>query len=149
MLACLARHELNTLKRPQAGLSNISAVLHSNSGLVPLAARNYTLRHENGTVLNGKTDAEGYLEHRDVTVGDYVLEIDGIKSYVPTVSNPSERLPIRVRGYYLIHKCENRGLKKEVLRPETEDDDVTDEANEDDWESLDETEGDVISEEGE
>ena len=107
MERCVSRHCENTLSQTPPELSNISALLFSNSGLVPLAKRPYELRHPDGTVLTGTTDPDGYLEHRDVPVGDYALEVDGIAGSVPTVRDPKERLPLRVRGYYLIHRLES------------------------------------------
>src|SRR5258708_125788 len=106
MLHCVARHCITTLTQPPAYLSNISPVLFTNSGLVPLRQRPYELQSPDGTVLKGRTDGDAYLEHRDVPAGDYVLRIDGISGWVPTIRNSQERLPIRVRGYYLVHRPE-------------------------------------------
>ena len=97
----IARGDTNTLNVIPPPLSNISALLYSNSGLVPLSNRKYTLQLEKGEILEGATDEKGYLQHLDVPSGDYTLVIDDVISVVPTVADPDERLPIRVRGYYL------------------------------------------------
>jgi len=87
-------------------LAHLSAILHSNSGLVRLADRPYVLSLAQGPVLPGRTDGDGLLQYRDVPVGDYQLEIDGVRGSVPTVSNPAEQLPIRIRGYYIVPSVE-------------------------------------------
>src|SRR4030042_6266461 len=98
----VARRGSNTLKPVPAPESNISAILHSNSGLVLLADRKYSLRLGDGKPLEGTTDENGYLQHLDVPPGDYTLTIDGVKAIIPSVANPNERLPIRVRAYNLV-----------------------------------------------
>jgi hypothetical protein len=105
----ISKRNPNTLNIAPPALSNISAMLYSNSGLVPLADREYTLQLGDGKKLHGKTDAEGFLQHLDVPAGDYDLAIDGVKWVVPTVANPEERLPIRVSNYYLIPGNEEEG----------------------------------------
>jgi len=132
MLHCLARHCVNTLTQPPAELSNISAVLFSNSGLVPLRNRPYELQSPDGTVLKGTTDGDAYLEHRDVPAGDYVLRMDGISGWVPTTRNAQERLPIRVRGYYLVHRPEQASSAE---RPKVSS--STPAEDEENWEPLD------------
>jgi hypothetical protein len=90
---------------PQNPLHNISAVLHSNSGFVPLAGRAYKLQLGEGEALEGTTDEKGYIQHKNVPMGDYTLTIDEVESIVPTVANPDERLPTRVAGYHLLDGC--------------------------------------------
>jgi len=111
-------------------LSNISAVLYSNSGLVPLANRKYTLQLDKGKILKGTTDAEGFLQHLLVPPGDYTLLIDDIKSVVPTVQDPNERLPVRVRGYLF-----EGNIEENVEDYSDYEEDLEDEVG---WEELEE-----------
>ena len=138
----------NTIRMPSPLLSNLSAVLFSNSGLVPLKNRLYTLRLDNGPVISGTTDHEGYLSHQDVPVGDYLLEIDGVRAYVPTISNPDARLPIRVGGYFLIGESDDESCQERVTFEETSEETSADEleeeapednSDEEEWEDLTDT----------
>jgi len=127
----VARRGPNTLKPVPEPVSNISAILHSNSGLVLLANRKYSLRLGNGKPFEGTTDENAYLQHLNVPPGDYILMIDGIKAIIPTVANPNERLPIRVRGYNLVQA--DIGAQKEEQGGE-------DDQEEDSWEPLEQSE---------
>ena len=116
-------------------LSSISAVLYSNSGIVPLANRKYSLQLEKGEILKGKTDTEGYLQHLNVPPGDYTLIIDNVKSVIPTVADPNERLSIRVRGYFF-----TEGDQERESVDFYEDEGNLEEG--DDWEDLEENDKD-------
>ncbi|MDH4267529.1 MAG: hypothetical protein OEW45_18030 [Deltaproteobacteria bacterium] len=131
----VARRGHNVLKQVPTPLSNISAVLYSNSGLVPLANRKYTLQLGKERTLAGKTDEKGFLQHLDVPPGDYTLMIDGVNSVVPTVANPDERLPLRVGGYNLLPA--DVVLKEEGSEDEEDEEEETAEAE---WEDLEEGE---------
>ena len=131
----VARNSTNTLRiNPRVG--HISAVLYSNSGMVPLKERPYKLALEGGPDLSGTTTAQGEITHTAVPIGDYLLEIDGSRCFVPTVVEPDEKLPIRVRKYYLVPEQEPPG-RPESAGPEAEDLDT------DDWEDLDLTPSDT------
>jgi hypothetical protein len=127
----VARRGPNTLKPVPAPISNISAILYSNSGLVLLANRKYSLRLGDGKPLEGTTDENAYLQHLNVPPGDYTLTIDSVKAIIPSVANPEERLPIRVSGYKLI---EGDAGSEEEQQEQEEDEE------EDLWEPLEQTE---------
>lgn len=109
----VARNNINVLNTTPTQLSNISAVLYSNSSFVPLVNRKYTLQLSKGEILEGKTDQEGYLQHLDIPAGDYDLVIDRVEWTIPTVADPDERLPIRVKEYYLVPKDDEQGEEDE------------------------------------
>lgn len=128
--AAIARHAENTLRPIPTPVSNISAVLYSNSGFVPLVNRKYTLQLGNGEILKGSTDGQGFLQHLNIPPGDYTLMIDGVQSFVPTVVNPNERLRIHVRGYRLV-------IGDIGDNAEEYDEDIEDDLAENEWEDLD------------
>jgi hypothetical protein len=125
----VARNSANTIRvDPRVGY--ISAVLYSNSGMVPLKERPYKLAREGGPELSGTTTAEGEIAHAAVPIGDYLLEIDGSRCYVPTVLEPDEKLQIRVRKYYLVPEQEPP-RQPESGRSQDEDPDTSD------WDDFD------------
>jgi hypothetical protein len=125
----VARNSTNTVRvHPRVG--HISAVLYSNSGMVPLKERAYKLAREGGPELSGKTTAEGEISHAAVPIGDYLLEIDGSRCYVPTVVEPDEKLRIRVRKYYLVPEQEP---ERQSTLPDSQEEDL----DTSDWEDLD------------
>ena len=132
----IARGDTNILNDRPPPLSNISAVLHSNSGLVPLPNRKYILQLDK-KILEGTTDEKGYMQHLDVPPGDYTLVIDDVMSVVPTVADPDERLPIRVRGYYL-----TEGTDEEESYGDSDEEDYDEDLEdiENEWEDLEDIE---------
>ena len=121
-------------------MSNISAVLYSNSGLVPLVNRKYTLQFGKEETLEGTTDDEGYLQHLSVPPGDYTLTIGEVTCFVPTVADPNERLPIRCRGYLLVQEDEETQSEfdEEDQQPIDKDDEREEDEAFEEWEDLDE-----------
>jgi outer membrane protein OmpA-like peptidoglycan-associated protein len=79
------------------GTSQISLCLVSNSASVKLANEPYRL-HVEGATLEGTTDAEGCLEHKELPPGDYVLEVLGTSTVVPTQPTDEARCLHMVRG---------------------------------------------------
>ncbi len=86
----------------QAGDCVVSLVLVSNSGNVVLSNRKYELRIENGPVLQGKTDADGFLEHTGLPAGDHTLVVDGCESRVGATPPDCTRRRHMMAGYVLI-----------------------------------------------
>jgi hypothetical protein len=129
----VSRHELNTLRQEEPVISHLSAVLFSNSGIVPLSNRPYELSF-GGEILQGTTDGDGYLQHELVEPGDWSITIDGVQGYVPTVADPEERLAVRIKGYMIVHEVPEQAV---VHEDEEDEDDPDDE----DWEPLDEEGG--------
>ena len=86
------------------GLGNciVSVVLVSNSGNIVLGNRPYQLKIENGSVLEGKTDSEGFLEHMGVPAGDHTLVVDGCESRVGATPPDCTRRTHMMAGYVLI-----------------------------------------------
>ncbi len=78
--------------------SQISIVLRSNSGAVPLAKLPYRLVTEDGPDLAGTTDKNGLIAHPHVAPGDYVLVLNGTTTdiAIPTVPQDIKRVPLRV-----------------------------------------------------
>jgi outer membrane protein OmpA-like peptidoglycan-associated protein len=86
----------------QAGECVVSVILMSNSGNVVLSNRKYELRIENGPVLEGKTDADGFLEHKNLPAGDHTLVVDGCESRVGATPADCTRRQHMMAGYVLI-----------------------------------------------
>jgi outer membrane protein OmpA-like peptidoglycan-associated protein len=80
----------------------VSVILVSNSANVVLANRPYELHIENGPVLEGKTDSEGFLEHTGVPAGDHTLVVDGFESRVGATPPAYRRRRHMMAGYVLI-----------------------------------------------
>jgi len=84
-------------------LSHISVLLRSNSGAVALSNVSYCIRISENRILEGKTDKDGLICHKNIPAGDYLLELNGVKTdvYVPTLPRSIERCAIRVPGNFL------------------------------------------------
>jgi hypothetical protein len=80
----------------------VSVILVSNSANVVLANRSYELRLENGPVLEGKTDSEGFLEHTGIPAGDHTLVVDGCESKVGATPPTCRRRRHMMAGYVLV-----------------------------------------------
>jgi outer membrane protein OmpA-like peptidoglycan-associated protein len=80
----------------------VSVILMSNSGNVVLSHRPYQLKIENGPVLEGKTDSEGFLEHAGLPAGDHTLVVDGCESRVGATPPDCTRRIHMMAGYVLI-----------------------------------------------
>ena len=123
-----AEADLADLDRP--GNCIVSVFLLSNSGNVVLGNRPYQLRIENGPVLEGKTDSEGFLEHTGLPPGDHTLVVDGCESRVGATPPGYTRLPHMMAGYILIEGDDDLGFTEadDAAVDGDTDDDVPDDA---------------------
>lgn len=80
---------------------HISLLLRSNSGCVPLAKRKYKLTISEQRVLEGTTDEDGLVQHGDIPPGDYKLEIEEHKTFVPAIPVFRTRREHQVEGFML------------------------------------------------
>ncbi len=95
--------ELETGKRYRVTVSHsghLAAVLRDETGKVPLAFRNYSVRGDTFSAA-GVTDGEGALHHPGIPDGEYDLVIEGLSVRLKTVENPDEGPVIPVKGIRL------------------------------------------------
>jgi hypothetical protein len=81
---------------------HISLLLRSNSGCVPLANRKYKIKISPERTLEGTTDAQGLVQHDDIPAGDYELEIEKHKTFVPATPVFRSRREHQVEGFFLL-----------------------------------------------
>ena len=105
--ACRFYHRLSS-KSPCEQLlqltgAHISVMLRSNSGAVPIASAKCRVFLDDGRVLEGQTDADGFIQHEDVPPGDYELEVNGKKvgPLVPTIPKHLDRRILRLPEFFL------------------------------------------------
>lgn len=82
------------------GTSQITYLLRSNSGCIPLANLRYRL-DVGSRVIEGRTDGDGLIAHHDLLPGDYELEIQGVKSVLGTLPDGAEPPLHEVRGFFV------------------------------------------------
>ncbi len=80
--------------------SQITYLLRTNAGTVPIAGRRYRLVMP-GETITGETDADGLIAHYDLPPGDYHLDLDGWTTVLPTLPTGSVPIAHAVRGFYL------------------------------------------------
>lgn len=108
---------------------------------MPLADKAYKIFVGSDRTLEGSTDADGLVLHKNVPPGDYEMELEGLEErmFVPTTPAHIERRLTRVPGYFLFEDQE--GGDAEDPKEEDEDEDTNplnepDEEDDDGWELL-------------
>ncbi|MCK6556260.1 peptidoglycan-binding protein [Candidatus Binatia bacterium] len=99
-LASVTRTEDFRAERARLENSQITYLLRTNSGSLPIRNRPYRLAIA-GRVLDGTTDDRGLVAHYQLPAGDFELEIDGVRTTLGTLPQGAEPVPHEVRGYYL------------------------------------------------
>jgi hypothetical protein len=89
-----------------AAAGHISIELYSNSGFAPLKNLKYRIHIGSDHVLEGTTDDQGSVQHDNVPVGEYSMELEGYEGHIKIHSLPEgiDREPVRVPGYMLFHE---------------------------------------------
>lgn len=84
---------------------HISVILLSNSGSVPVADTKCVLTTSDQR-LEGTTDSDGFVEFKELPIGEYKLELVDLDAvvFVPAVPKDTEKVPVCVAGYALFGK---------------------------------------------
>ena len=82
------------------GTSQVTYLLRSNSGCIPLANLDYRLDVRD-RVIKGQTDDNGLIAHYDLLPGDYELEINSVKTILGTLPNGAKPVTHEVRGFFI------------------------------------------------
>ncbi len=94
------RRPVEAMVSAKAKRSQIVAWLRSNSGCVPLSNRKYRIDLD-GDVREGMTNGEGLVSELYVRAGDYVIEVEGIESGIPSRSRGAAPVVHVMRGLFL------------------------------------------------
>lgn len=83
---------------------HLRAKLFDHFGLEPLAEHDYSVKGSDGTKLQGKTDKDGQLEHRDVSDADFEVSLEDPDSGLQLTTKLAwvegdDCIEQRVRGY--------------------------------------------------
>ena len=81
--------------------SQIHVFLRSNSGSVPLRDRPYRVDVD-GQIHEGVSDGEGLVCVDEIRSGDYELEVEGVRTIIPTRPRGAASHVHVVAGYYLL-----------------------------------------------
>jgi len=101
---------------------HISAVLLSNSGNVPVADTKCVLTTADQR-LEGTTDADGFIEFKEIPIDEYKLELvdHGAVVAVPAVPKDAEKVPVCVAGFELFGKDPSETQSDEEASSDSDD----------------------------
>lgn len=87
-------------ERPEVGTSQITYLLRTNAGKLPVANEPYRL-NVRGRTLEGVTNEEGLIAHFDLPAGDYRIELERGSTIVGTLRAGTDPIPHEVHGLFL------------------------------------------------